>query len=117
MVCPSWYLHPPLRPSSLVRRGGIFHGRLGMIGTSLQAGLPAVQAKGGVSMERYGVIKVVADGSRLWVCPNDDLSMAKTKMLTEAGRTGKEHFVFDFRLELVVATSIETGKVCDRGAH
>jgi len=56
-------------------------------------------------MERYGVFKRFANGSRLWVAPADDLNVAQAKMQDGARKTGLEHFVYDFRLEQIVATS------------
>ena len=58
-------------------------------------------------MERYGVFKRFPNGSRLWVCPADDLKEAKKKMMDLARKTGQEHFIHDFVLEQSVATSIE----------
>jgi len=58
-------------------------------------------------MERYGVFKKFANGGRVWVTPADDLNEAKAKMLDAARRTGKEHIVYDFRLEKAVASSTQ----------
>ncbi|MGA2078645.1 MAG: hypothetical protein ABSH52_34595 [Terriglobia bacterium] len=58
-------------------------------------------------MERYGVFKRFPNGSRLWVCPANDLTEARTKMLDSARKTGHEHFIRDFVLGQTVATSRE----------
>jgi len=58
-------------------------------------------------MERFGVFKRFGRNGRLWVGPAADLVEAKAKMMDFAGETGVEHFVYDFALEKVVATSLE----------
>ena len=64
-----------------------------------------------VSMERYGVFKRFANGSRVWVCSSDDLNEAKAKMLDAARRTRKEYLVYDLVLEQEVASSMEYSRV------
>ena len=58
-------------------------------------------------MERYGVFKKFANGSRAWVGSADDLNEAKAKMLDAARRTGKEFLVYDLVLERAVASSLD----------
>jgi hypothetical protein len=47
-------------------------------------------------MERFAMVKRLADGSSVWVCASDDLAEAKTKTLDLTSQTGLEHFVHDF---------------------
>jgi len=58
-------------------------------------------------MKRYGVFKRLPNGSRWLVCPANDLTEAKTKMLDSARKTGHEHFIRDLVLRQTVATSRE----------
>ena len=58
-------------------------------------------------MERYGVFKRLPNGLPLWVCPSNDFTEAKTKMLESAIKTGHEHFIHDFVLWKTVANSRE----------
>jgi len=62
-------------------------------------------------MKRYGVFKRLPNGSRWLVCPANDLTEAKTKMLDSARKTGAEHFVYDYLVANLVARSFgdETG--------
>jgi hypothetical protein len=61
-------------------------------------------------MERFGVFKRFGRNGRLWVGPAVDLVEAKAKMMDSAGKTGVEHFVYDFAVEQVVATSVEKSR-------
>jgi len=54
-------------------------------------------------MERYAVVKRLANGSSVWVCASDDLDEAKTKMLDLTCQTGLEHVVHDFELGRAIA--------------
>jgi hypothetical protein len=67
-------------------------------------------------MERYGVFKMFANGSRAWVGSADDLNEAKAKMLDAARRTGKEYLVYDLVLEQAVTSSMEYGRVTGSAA-
>jgi hypothetical protein len=58
-------------------------------------------------MKRYGVFKRLPNGSTLWVCPSNDLTEAKTKMVESAIKTRHEHFIHDFTLGRTVANSRE----------
>jgi len=59
------------------------------------------------SMELYCVYKKLGTWSRGCVGSETSLTLAKAMMEEGAGKTGVEHFVFDFALEQVVATSRE----------
>jgi hypothetical protein len=65
-------------------------------------------------MERIGVFKRFGRNERSWVGPAVDLVEAKAKMMDSAGKTGVEHFVYDFALDQVVATSVENSKPASR---
>jgi len=67
-------------------------------------------------MERYGVFKRFPNGSRLWVCPANDLAEAKTKMLDLARKTGHEHFVHDFLVGNAVARDFDDKKAATSAA-
>jgi len=64
-------------------------------------------------MQLYGVFEKFANGSRLWIGPADDLNEAKALMTASAAKTGLEHFVRDFVLEQIVATSREGSGATD----
>ena len=59
-------------------------------------------------MERFAVVTRLATGSSLWVCGFDDLAEAKTRMVDLSRQTGLRHFVHDFAIGNVVATSRES---------
>jgi len=67
-------------------------------------------------MERFGIFKKYGKGGQLWVAPAEDLVEAKAKMMHGAGTTGVEHFVYDFALDQVVATSLEDNRSADSAA-
>lgn len=73
----------------------------------------SLKVKGGASLERYGVFKKFANGSRLRIGPADDLDEVKVLMMASASKTGLEHFVHDFVLERIVATSRESSGAAD----
>jgi len=61
-------------------------------------------------MERFAVVKRLANGSSVWACASDDLTEAKTKMLDLTRRTGLEHFVHDLLVGNAVAISFGNKK-------
>jgi hypothetical protein len=61
-------------------------------------------------MKRYGVFKRLPNGSRWLVCPANDLTEARTKMLDSARKTGIEHFVYDFLVGNAVARVFDDKK-------
>jgi hypothetical protein len=65
-------------------------------------------------MERFGVFKRFGRNGRSWIGPAEDLVEAKAIMMDAAGKTGVEHFVYDFALEEVVATSVEDSRPAGR---
>jgi hypothetical protein len=65
-------------------------------------------------MERFGVFKRFGRNGRVWIGPAEDLVEAKAIMMDAAGTTGVEHFVYDFALEQVVATSVEDRRPASR---
>lgn len=67
-------------------------------------------------MQRYGVFKRFANGSRVWVGSADDLDEAKAKMLDAARRTGKEFLVYDLVREQAVASSVDNSCVAGAAA-
>jgi hypothetical protein len=67
-------------------------------------------------MERFAVVKRLANGSSVWVCTSDDLAEAKTKMLDLARKTGHEHFVHDFLVGNAVARDFDDKKAATSAA-
>lgn len=65
-------------------------------------------------MPRYAVYKRISR-MNLWVCAANDLIEAHQKMLNSARKTGLEHFVYDFELKRLVATSSEDGGAAGSG--
>ena len=67
-------------------------------------------------MARYVVFKRLPNGSSWLVCPANDLTEAKTKMLDSARKTGLRHFIHDLVLRQTVAASLEVSKAYGRAA-
>jgi len=67
-------------------------------------------------MERFAVVKRLANGSSVWVCASDDLAEAKTKMLDLTRQTGLEHFVHDFLVGNSVARVVDDKKAVGSAA-
>jgi len=67
-------------------------------------------------MERFAVIRRLSSGSTLWVCASDDFTEAKTRMLELTRQTGLKHFVHDFSVGNVVATSVDNSRVASPAA-
>jgi len=59
-------------------------------------------------MGRYGVFRMLNDGSALCIGAACDFAEAKTEMLNAAHRTGLKLFVYDLDREQTVATSLES---------
>jgi hypothetical protein len=66
-------------------------------------------------MGRYGVFRMLTDGSALCIGAACGFTEAKTEMLDAARRTGLNLFVYDIDREQVVATSLESGPAGNAG--